>query len=99
MPNLLKSFAIALLFAAGPLAHAADQEPSDRVKSEAVARYTQAIVNRMDADKNGEVSKTEFMDFMGREFDRLDVNHDGRLMQKEILNQEFLPPGSGVPHR
>ena len=38
----------------------------------------------MDADKNGKVSKQEFMNFMEAEFDRLDVNHDGELDVKEL---------------
>jgi|SRR5208283_3646143 len=33
----------------------------------------------MDTDKNGKVSRAEFMSFMAAEFDRLDVNHDGEL--------------------
>jgi len=38
----------------------------------------------MDADKNGKVSKQEFMRFMEAEFDRLDVNKDGELDVKEL---------------
>lgn len=38
----------------------------------------------MDKDKNGKVSKQEFMSFMEDEFDRLDVNKDGELDVKEL---------------
>ena len=38
----------------------------------------------MDKDKNGKISKQEFMSFMEAEFDRLDVNHDGELDAKEL---------------
>jgi EF-hand domain pair len=38
----------------------------------------------MDTDKNGKVSKAEFMAYMEAEFDRLDVNHDGQLDVKEL---------------
>jgi hypothetical protein len=38
----------------------------------------------MDADKNGKVSRAEFMTFMSAEFDRLDVNHDGELDVNEL---------------
>jgi hypothetical protein len=55
-----------------------------------VAGYTRDIIDDMDADKNHEVSKAEFMDFMSREFDRLDVNHDGKLQQSEILNKSMM---------
>jgi len=90
---------IILLSAAGAVAMAdTDSKPSAEPKTSApvaVARYTQAIVDRMDTDKSGEVSKEEFMDFMSKEFDRLDVNHDGKLQKNEILNKEILRPAGG----
>jgi Ca2+-binding EF-hand superfamily protein len=50
----------------------------------------------MDTDKNGKVSKQEFMNFMSKEFDRLDVNHDGELDVKELsgLRVRPIPPPS-----
>lgn len=38
----------------------------------------------MDRDKNGKISKQEYMSFMEAEFDRLDTNHDGELEPKEL---------------
>jgi Ca2+-binding EF-hand superfamily protein len=38
----------------------------------------------MDTDKNGMVSKQEFMKFMEAEFDRLDKNKKGELNVKEL---------------
>ena len=38
----------------------------------------------MDADKNGKISKKEFLSFMEAEFDRLDVNQNGELDQNEL---------------
>lgn len=38
----------------------------------------------MDRDKNGRVSKQEFMAFMEAEFERMDVNKDGELDVKEL---------------
>jgi hypothetical protein len=69
-------------------------------KTRAVGVYTQDIIDAMDADKNHEVSKAEFMDFMSKEFDRLDVNHDGKLQQSEILNKPILgQQKSSVSHK
>jgi hypothetical protein len=53
----------------------------------AVSKRTTAAANRdvrtlvlmMDKDKDGTVSKDEFMQFMSREFDRLDVTKTGKL--------------------
>lgn len=51
----------------------------------------------MDKDKNGKVSKKEFMDFMEAEFDRLDTNKSGDLDVQELTKLLVKPHGS--PHR
>ncbi len=38
----------------------------------------------MDADKNGKISKKEWMSFMEAEFNKLDRNGDGELDQEEL---------------
>jgi EF hand len=43
----------------------------------------------MDADKNGKISKAEWMKFMETEFDRLDVNKSGDLDVKEIAQSRL----------
>lgn len=50
----------------------------------------------MDTDKNGKVSKQEFMKFMEAEFDRLDKDKSGELDPKELLQmQRPLRPAIG----
>ena len=102
------SRAVALLCAVAAFgvlgsAVAADAPKSDAMTDQkteiAVAKYTLELINRMDADKNGQVSKAEFMDFMSKEFDRLDVNHDGKLQQNEILNKEMFYRSGPGSHR
>lgn len=39
----------------------------------------------MDTDKNGKISKQEWMRFMEAEFDTLDTDKKGELDQKELL--------------
>ena len=39
----------------------------------------------MDTDKNGKISKREWMKFMEAEFDRLDTSKKGELDPKELL--------------
>ena len=43
-----------------------------------------AMLFLMDADKNGKISKQEWMSFMSAEFDRLDVNRRGELEPKKF---------------
>jgi hypothetical protein len=47
-------------------------------------RDVRTLVQMMDKDKNGTVSKDEFLQFMGQEFDRLDVNKSGQLEPKHM---------------
>ena len=42
----------------------------------------------MDTDKNGKVSKQEWMNFMKAEFDRLDKDKSGELDVKEIMQSK-----------
>jgi Ca2+-binding EF-hand superfamily protein len=41
-------------------------------------------LSRMDRDRDGEVSKQEFLDYMSAEFDRVDTNKDGKLDADEL---------------
>ena len=49
----------------------------------------------MDTDKNGKVSKQEFMNFMEAEFNRLDKNKDGELDVKELTQSQLVPSHHG----
>jgi hypothetical protein len=48
------------------------------------------LIRLMDKDQNGVVSKEEFLEFMGRTFDRIDVDKNGTLEPKE-LQQTAIP--------
>jgi len=47
----------------------------------------------MDQDKSGKVSKKEFMSFMEAEFQRLDINKDGELDVRELVQSQLVPRG------
>jgi hypothetical protein len=44
----------------------------------------------MDTDKNGKISKKEWMNFMSAEFDRLDTDHSGELDPHELLKSNLV---------
>lgn len=85
--------ATALCAAAGtvPAAKAADAQS---VKKGQTA--TEELLQLMDKDRNGKVSRQEFMNFMSAEFDRLDVNKDGELDLNE-LKKLHIRTGVGYP--
>jgi len=68
--------------------------PGGVTAGEAQARE---LLKLMDTDKNGKVSRQEFMRFMEAEFDRLDVDHNGELSVQEL--SRFPYGGRGGPHR
>jgi 5S rRNA maturation endonuclease (ribonuclease M5) len=45
---------------------------------------TKQLLLLMDTDKDGKVSKQEFMAYMDAEFGKLDLNGDGKLDVKEL---------------
>lgn len=49
------------------------------------AENAKRIMLLMDTDKNGRISKTEWMKFMSDEFDRLDTDKSGYLDLKELM--------------
>jgi hypothetical protein len=54
----------------------------------------------MDTDKNGKISRQEWMKFMGDEFDRLDTDKSGELDPKELTRsrvsiRRFQPASQG----
>ncbi len=58
-------------------------------------RYTQALVDRMDSDKSGKVSKAEYMKFMEAEWNALDKDKNGVLETTEYMNREYFAPPAG----
>jgi hypothetical protein len=75
--------------ATGTPGAAAGANPNKKVV--AAEDYTKKLLLLMDTDKNGKVSKKEFMSFMEKEFDRLDTNHDGELDVKELAALRVRP--------
>jgi hypothetical protein len=44
----------------------------------------------MDVNKNGKISKAEYMRFMEAAFDRFDKNHNGELDPKEVTQSNLI---------
>jgi len=85
--------AAAALFALGLVTQTAvAQDKKDPAAGESA---TIKLLTLMDTDKNGKVSKDEFMAYMAAEFDRLDVNKDGELDVGELKTLRYRPPHPG----
>lgn len=85
-PNII--LASAVILAAASLAGSALAADSDQNLAAGEEQSKQLLL-LMDKDKNGKVSKQEFMSFMEEEFARLDKNHDGELDVGELSQAQI----------
>jgi len=98
-----KLAAVAAVFLLGVVgmggAVGADNDKEKERAKNIEAGYVDAkeLLRLMDKDKNGKVSKQEFMSFMEAEFERLDVDHNGELDVTELtrLKVSKHPGGTG----
>ena len=86
-----------------PIAGLSSQVSALSNRTNAVARAdVRQLVNLMDKDKNGVVSRDEFLQFMGQIFDKLDINRSGQLERSELrqmTNPNWLHIGVNRPAR
>ncbi|MBV8905561.1 MAG: EF-hand domain-containing protein [Acidobacteriia bacterium] len=90
------------LFAAVLLPRTASAQKNDRTfdkkqRTLALAEdEVKQLILLMDTNKNGKVSKKEFMDFMSAEFDRLDRDNSGELDPAELTQSQIRPSRPAV---
>jgi hypothetical protein len=68
----------------------AQKEPTPKVPDKVAIGEAEVVqlLLLMDTDKNGKVSRQEFMKFMEAEFNRLDKDKSGELDPKELLQMQ-----------
>jgi Ca2+-binding EF-hand superfamily protein len=85
MPVTRQLFAfIVITLAAGSVSSDAFAQRTSKRTPSTTSHHVRHLVRMMDTDKDGVVSKDEFMNFMSRTFDRLDANKSGALELNEI---------------
>lgn len=94
---LILAVMVALLAIGGMVGAVAAQKSTTEAPSQhkgaIVAGQTAAkqLLLLMDTNKDGKVSKEEWMKFMSDEFDRLDTNHDGFVDVKDMEQAQIKP--------
>jgi len=58
---------------------------ASKLTDEAARADVRELLKLMDKDKNGTVSRDEFLQYMGQTFDRLDANANGQLESDELI--------------
>jgi hypothetical protein len=81
---ILASMAYIILMAPITRAQKADV-PKQPTKTSMAEQNVKELLLLMDADKNGRISKQEWMKFMEAQFDALDKDKTGELDQRELL--------------
>ena len=67
-----------------------EAEKAEREKKLAIAtEAAKQLLLAMDTDKNGKISREEWMKFMEAEFDRLDKGKNGQLDAKELTQSKL----------
>jgi len=88
---------IAVLIAAGAVLGTAAAQAADKPKDKLTLgeEDVKQLLLLMDADKNGKISKQEYMRYMEAEFERLDKDQSGELDVKELTQSAFRVSHSG----
>lgn len=94
MNRLVILFVVAPLLAIGlmlgtVLAQSKQAVPKQQNKQELTDAQVKQLLLLMDTDKNGKISKQEWMNFMSGEFDRLDTQKTGELSPKELAESKL----------
>ena len=95
-PKLMRAVCmLALTVAASTTAVAAAPEGSNEV---IINFWTERIMKSMDRNKDGMVTRDEFMNYMGAQFDKMDQNKDKMLSKGEFMDKKMMrttfPTGS-----
>jgi Ca2+-binding EF-hand superfamily protein len=81
---------IALLISSGvTVAQTTASVPKPQDKVAIGENEVKQLLLLMDTDKNGKISKQEYLTFMEAEFNRLDTNHNGELDVKELTQSKL----------
>jgi hypothetical protein len=61
--------------------------------------FNERMMRTMDKNKDGMVSRTEYLEYMGAQFDIMDAKKKGMLTKAEFMDKKmmaltFLPPSS-----
>jgi hypothetical protein len=52
--------------------------------------WREIMMKAMDKDKDGMVTRAEFLSYMGEQYDRMDQNKDGKLSRTEFMDKKMM---------
>jgi Ca2+-binding EF-hand superfamily protein len=85
------AMAVALMAAAPASAQSPFPSAAREVGSSLIDQFwTPAMFSKMDANKDGNVSRQEFLAYMGSQFDRMDAKKRGMLSKAEFMDKKMM---------
>lgn len=82
--------ALALLMTASAGAFAQTVGADDPQPALGKAFFTERTMRNMDKNKDGMVSRQEFLDYMGAQFDKMDPKKKGMLNKGEFMDSKMM---------
>ena len=52
--------------------------------------WREIMMKAMDKNKDGMVTREEFMSYMGEQYDKMDQNKDGKLTRTEFMDKKMM---------
>jgi hypothetical protein len=52
--------------------------------------WREIMMKSMDANKDGMVTRDEFLNYMGTQYDKMDQNRDGKLTRTEFMDKKMM---------
>lgn len=81
---------LALLASAPASAQSVFPSAASEGSTGAAMFWTEPMMKAMDKNKDGMVSRTEFMDYMGAQFDKMDAKKRGMLNKSEFMDKKMM---------
>jgi Ca2+-binding EF-hand superfamily protein len=88
-----RNLLIAMLGASGAIAFS-ESAPAQQDRFALANKNVKELLLLLDTDKNGRISKQEWMNFMEAEFNKLDKDGNGELDPKELLQSKLIVKSS-----
>jgi hypothetical protein len=88
--SILTLAAAAIVTARPSISQTTTASPKSPNRRAIIQQNVRELLVLMDTNKNGRISKQEWMDFMAREFDRLDTDHSGELDPIELERSRLV---------
>ncbi len=89
--TMMGAISVALLASAPVFSQTTGAIPSSAREFSMIDQFwSEGMMNAMDKNKDGTVTRQEFLDYMGAQFDRMDAKKKGMLNKAEFMDKKMM---------